>query len=84
MPGLPNEFGLYDERPEATASMLAEFADAGLVNVVGGCCGTTPEHIRAIAEAVAGKAPRQVPKSAAAHAPVGPRALHAHAPTSPS
>ena len=42
--------------------MLAEFADAGFVNVVGGCCGTTPEHIRAIAEAVAGKAPRSVPK----------------------
>ena len=60
--GLPNEFGLYDERPEATAGMLAEFADAGLVNVVGGCCGTTPDHIRAIAEAVAGKAPRQVPE----------------------
>jgi 5-methyltetrahydrofolate--homocysteine methyltransferase len=60
--GLPNEFGLYDERPEATASMLAEFADAGLVNVVGGCCGTTPDHIRAIAEAVAGKAPRAVPE----------------------
>src|SRR5215218_8121763 len=60
--GLPNEFGLYDERPEATANMLAEFADAGLVNVVGGCCGTTPDHIRAIAEAVAGKAPRSVPK----------------------
>jgi len=59
--GLPNEFGLYDERPEATAGMLAEFADAGLVNIVGGCCGTTPDHIRAIAEAVAGKAPRQVP-----------------------
>ncbi|HEY8380721.1 MAG TPA: methionine synthase [Microvirga sp.] len=59
--GLPNEFGLYDERPEATATMLAEFADAGLVNLVGGCCGTTPDHIRAIAEAVAGKAPRQVP-----------------------
>jgi 5-methyltetrahydrofolate--homocysteine methyltransferase len=59
--GLPNEFGLYDERPQATAAMLAEFADAGFVNVVGGCCGTTPEHIRAIAEAVGGKAPRQVP-----------------------
>jgi len=59
--GLPNEFGLYDESPEATARMLAEFAEAGLVNVVGGCCGTTPAHIRAIAEAVAGKAPRQVP-----------------------
>ena len=61
--GLPNEFGLYDERPEATATMLAEFADAGLVNMVGGCCGTTPDHIRAIAEAVAGKAPRQVPQA---------------------
>lgn len=59
--GLPNEFGLYDESPEATAEMLAEFADAGLVNVVGGCCGTTPDHIRAIAQAVAGKAPRQIP-----------------------
>ncbi|MGO4672814.1 methionine synthase [Bosea sp. 2YAB26] len=60
--GLPNEFGLYDESPEATAGMLAEFADAGLVNVVGGCCGTTPGHIRAIAEAVAGKPPRAVPE----------------------
>jgi 5-methyltetrahydrofolate--homocysteine methyltransferase len=60
--GLPNEFGLYDERPEATASMLAEFADAGFVNVVGGCCGTTPAHIRAIAAAVAGKAPRTAPQ----------------------
>jgi 5-methyltetrahydrofolate--homocysteine methyltransferase len=60
--GLPNEFGLYDERPEATASMLAEFAEAGFLNVVGGCCGTTPDHIRAIAEAVAGKAPRAVPE----------------------
>jgi 5-methyltetrahydrofolate--homocysteine methyltransferase len=57
--GLPNEFGLYDESPEATATMLAEFADAGIVNMVGGCCGTTPEHIRAIAEAMKGKAPRQ-------------------------
>lgn len=60
--GLPNEFGLYDERPEATAKMLAEFTDAGFVNMVGGCCGTTPDHIRAIAEAVAGKAPRQAPE----------------------
>ena len=59
--GLPNEFGRYDELPEYMASLLAEFADAGLVNVVGGCCGTTPEHIHAIAEAVAGKAPRKVP-----------------------
>ncbi|MGX1742921.1 methionine synthase [Bosea sp. NPDC055353] len=60
--GLPNEFGLYDERPEATADMLAEFADSGFVNMVGGCCGTTPDHIRAIAQAVAGKAPRQIPE----------------------
>ncbi|PZU85559.1 MAG: methionine synthase [Chelatococcus sp.] len=60
--GLPNEFGLYDERPEATAAMLAEFADAGLVNIVGGCCGTTPGHIEAIAGAVAGKAPRAIPE----------------------
>ncbi|MGN6094679.1 MAG: methionine synthase [Bosea sp. (in: a-proteobacteria)] len=61
--GLPNEFGLYDERPEATAKMLAEFADAGFVNMVGGCCGTTPGHIEAIAQAVAGKAPRQIPEA---------------------
>ncbi len=59
--GLPNEFGLYDESPEATAALLAEFADAGFVNIVGGCCGTTPAHIRAIAEAVKGKAPRVIP-----------------------
>ncbi|MCW1844019.1 methionine synthase [Prosthecomicrobium hirschii] len=60
--GLPNEFGLYDERPEATAGMLRDFAAGGLVNIVGGCCGTTPEHIRAIAEAVRGIAPRHVPE----------------------
>ncbi len=60
--GLPNEFGEYDESPEAMAEMLGEFARAGLVNVVGGCCGTTPDHIRAIAEAVEGVAPRQVPE----------------------
>jgi 5-methyltetrahydrofolate--homocysteine methyltransferase len=60
--GLPNEFGEYDESPAAMASMLGEFARAGLVNVVGGCCGTTPEHIAAIAAAVAGIAPRTVPE----------------------
>jgi 5-methyltetrahydrofolate--homocysteine methyltransferase len=59
--GLPNEFGLYDESPEATAALIGEFARAGLVNVVGGCCGTTPAHIRAIAQAVAGVAPRAIP-----------------------
>ena len=60
--GLPNEFGGYDESPEFMANMLGEFAEAGLVNVIGGCCGTTPEHIRAIAAIVADKKPRQVPK----------------------
>jgi 5-methyltetrahydrofolate--homocysteine methyltransferase len=59
--GLPNEFGLYDESPEYMAGLLAEFAEAGLVNIVGGCCGTTPEHIRAIAQAVRGKPPRRPP-----------------------
>jgi len=60
--GLPNEFGYYDESPDYMAELLGEFADAGLVNVVGGCCGTTPEHIAAIAKAVAGKAPRKIPE----------------------
>lgn len=58
--GLPNAFGQYDETAEETAAQVAEFARAGLVNVVGGCCGTTPDHIRAIAEAVAPFAPREV------------------------
>jgi 5-methyltetrahydrofolate--homocysteine methyltransferase len=60
--GLPNEFGYYDESPEYMAELLGEFATAGLVNVVGGCCGTTPDHIAAIAKAVAGKAPRPIPE----------------------
>jgi 5-methyltetrahydrofolate--homocysteine methyltransferase len=60
--GLPNEFGYYDESPTYMAELLGEFADSGLVNVVGGCCGTTPEHIAAIAKAVAGKPPRQIPE----------------------
>jgi len=60
--GLPNEFGLYDESPEYMASLLEEFASSGLVNIVGGCCGTTPAHIRAIAEAVKDKAPRKLPE----------------------
>ncbi|HSL74238.1 MAG TPA: methionine synthase [Ilumatobacteraceae bacterium] len=59
--GLPNELGGYDETPEQTAEFVGEFADAGLLNVVGGCCGTTPAHIEAIAGAVAGKDPRTVP-----------------------
>ena len=57
--GLPNEFGEYDESPEAMAELVGEFAASGLVNIVGGCCGTTPDHIRAVAQAVAGHAPRK-------------------------
>ena len=59
--GLPNEMGGYDETPEETAAHLGNWADAGLVNIVGGCCGTTPDHIAAIARAVEGKAPRKIP-----------------------
>ena len=59
--GLPNAFGGYDETPEDMAAVIGEFAHAGLVNLVGGCCGTTPAHIRAIAEAVRGLAPRALP-----------------------
>ncbi len=59
--GLPNEFGEYDESPEHMAGLIEEFASAGLVNVVGGCCGTTPAHIKAIADAVADKKPREIP-----------------------
>jgi 5-methyltetrahydrofolate--homocysteine methyltransferase len=62
--GLPNEFGLYDESPDYMASLIGEFAEAGLVNLVGGCCGTTPDHIRAIAERIRGVAPRNVPDAA--------------------
>jgi 5-methyltetrahydrofolate--homocysteine methyltransferase len=58
--GLPNAFGGYDDTPEQMAGEIGEFAESGLVNLVGGCCGTTPEHIAAIAEAVAGAAPRAV------------------------
>ncbi|GJD97010.1 methionine synthase [Methylobacterium iners] len=60
--GLPNEFGLYDESPEAMAKLVGEFAQGGIVNMVGGCCGTTPDHIRAIAEAVEGCKPRTIPE----------------------
>ncbi|WP_256805631.1 methionine synthase [Bradyrhizobium sp. Bra64] len=60
--GLPNEFGQYDETPEYMARLVGEFARDGLVNIVGGCCGTTPEHIAAIAAAVAPHKPRIVPE----------------------
>ncbi len=59
--GLPNAFGEYDETPEEMATTLREFAESGLLNLVGGCCGTTPGHIKAIAEAVRGIAPRALP-----------------------
>ncbi|WP_159015743.1 homocysteine S-methyltransferase family protein [Cognatiluteimonas profundi] len=60
--GLPNAFGDYDESPEDMAMVLRDFAQAGLLNLVGGCCGTTPEHIAAIAQAVHGLPPRQLPR----------------------
>jgi 5-methyltetrahydrofolate--homocysteine methyltransferase len=56
--GLPNAFGQYDELPDETAHLLREFADSGFVNILGGCCGTTPDHIRAVARAVEGATPR--------------------------
>ncbi|MEW5987024.1 MAG: methionine synthase [Chloroflexota bacterium] len=59
--GLPNEFGEYDDTPEYMAAVLGAFAQSGLVNIVGGCCGTTPAHIRAIAEAVQARPPRAIP-----------------------
>src|SRR6201992_2991623 len=59
--GLPNEFGQYDESPEYMARLIGEFAASGLVNIVGGCCGTTPDHIAAIAAAVAPHKPRAIP-----------------------
>jgi len=59
--GLPNEFGQYDESPDYMARLIGEFAQGGLVNIVGGCCGTTPDHIAAIAAAVAPHPPRKIP-----------------------
>jgi 5-methyltetrahydrofolate--homocysteine methyltransferase len=64
--GLPDEMGQYNDTPEYMASIIGEFAGSGLVNLVGGCCGTTPEHIRAIADAVAGITPRLRPEPKAA------------------
>ncbi|WP_282040186.1 methionine synthase [Halomonas alimentaria] len=60
--GLPNEFGEYDQTPEEMAAIVAEFASSGLVNIIGGCCGSTPEHIAAIHRAIQGMAPRRVPE----------------------
>jgi 5-methyltetrahydrofolate--homocysteine methyltransferase len=64
--GLPNAFGGYDQQPHETAALLRSFAEAGLVNVVGGCCGTTPQHIEQIAAAVAGLEHRRLPAVRAA------------------
>jgi 5-methyltetrahydrofolate--homocysteine methyltransferase len=61
--GLPNAMGEYDERPETTGEFLKEWARSGLINIVGGCCGTTPAHIRAIADAVAHQSPRKIPET---------------------
>jgi len=60
--GLPNEFGGYDESPEEMVAEIGEWARSGFLNIVGGCCGTTPDHIRAIAETVAGLPPRRIPE----------------------
>jgi len=59
--GLPNELGEYDEQPDTTAGFVHEWAEAGQVNILGGCCGSTPAHIAAIAKAVQGLSPRQLP-----------------------
>ncbi len=64
--GLPNPLGEYDESPSITASYIAEYAEKGWLNAVGGCCGTTPEHIRAIAESIKGIAPRALDSNAKA------------------
>jgi 5-methyltetrahydrofolate--homocysteine methyltransferase len=58
--GLPNAFGQYDESPEFMAEQIREYAEKGLINIVGGCCGTTPDHIKAIAELVKDYQPRKI------------------------
>ena len=63
--GLPNEFGEYDETPESMSKVVGEFASSGFLNIVGGCCGTTPEHLKAIIERVQKEKPRVVPELAA-------------------
>jgi len=59
--GLPNEFGEYDESPEHMASVIEDFAKSGFLNIVGGCCGTTPDHIKAISDTVSRYSPREIP-----------------------
>ena len=60
--GLPNEMGEYDESPAQMSALVGEFAQSGLVNILGGCCGTTPDHIKAIADAVKTGKPRDIPE----------------------
>ncbi len=60
--GLPNEFGEYDQTDSEMAELVKEWAESGLINLLGGCCGTTPPHIKAITEAVRDCAPRKAPK----------------------
>jgi 5-methyltetrahydrofolate--homocysteine methyltransferase len=74
--GLPNEFGGYDESPEQMATVIREFAESGLVNVVGGCCGTGPAHVTAFAAAAAGLAPRAIPSQPSALRLAGLEALN--------
>src|SRR5438067_8763422 len=69
--GLPNAFGQYDEMPPETAALLRDFASSGFANILGGCCGTTPDHIKAIAEACKGVTPRRSDSLSSR----GPRAL---------
>ena len=66
--GLPNALGLYDEQPGETSALLGEFAQEGFLNVVGGCCGTTPEHTAKIVAAVRGLEPRTIPSPRGARA----------------
>ncbi len=81
--GLPNAFGEYDETPDETAGLLGEFAESGFVNILGGCCGTTPEHIAAIARAVDGSPPRPVPVDLAGTRVVGTAAAGDGSPPRP-
>ncbi|MBA3885911.1 MAG: methionine synthase [Acidobacteria bacterium] len=86
--GLPNAFGEYDEQPDDTGALLRDFAASGFVNVLGGCCGTTPDHIRAVAAAIEGVAPRELPVDSWLHAgnspgASGPTATRSPAPSQP-
>jgi len=77
--GLPNAFGEYDETPQQTAEILGEFAASGFVNMVGGCCGTTPEHIRAVVGAVSHLPPRALTNNSERSALRAARTRHIHA-----